>query len=71
MTAYKDTGDKHQLNLPIPRYKLKIFLFASMSTSCSMYNCCEQVAESSVLLCALGAYTEEELSPTMWETHIV
>lgn len=62
MTAYKDAGEKDQINLPIPRYKLIIFLFASMSTARWLYHCCAQVAESSVLLCALGASTEEKLS---------
>lgn len=62
MTAYKDAGEKDELNLLIPKCKLEIFLFASMSTACQLYDCCEQVAECSVLLAALGASLEEELS---------
>lgn len=62
VTAYKGAGEKDLLNLAIPRHKMKIFLFASVSKACWLYNCCEQVTESSALLCALSASTEEELS---------
>lgn len=34
MTVYKDARGKDQLNLQIPRSKLKTFPFASMSTAC-------------------------------------
>lgn len=50
------------LNLLILKYKLETFLFASMSTAWQLCNCCEQTAECSVLLAALGASLKEDLS---------
>lgn len=61
MTLYKDAGEKNGLNLLIPKCKMETFLFATMTTACQLYDCCD-VAEYSVLLAALGASLEEELS---------
>lgn len=36
-------------------------LFASMSTACQLYDCCEQVAVWSVLLAVLDISLEEEV----------
>lgn len=67
MTAYKDAAEKDRLNLPIPRYKPETFIFASTSPARWLCNCCEQVAESSFLLRALGAPTEQD--PSLGDSH--
>lgn len=62
MSIFKGAERKKGFNLLIPKCKLETFLFASMSAACQLYDCCEQVAECSVLLAALGDSLEEELS---------